>query len=379
MTSAELLRDLVRIPSVNPMGRSWANSEHLLESRLADHLQNLLNRWGISHRRDVVLPGRDNLVAFCPAPEPTRTILFEVHQDTVPVEGMTVDPFGGEIRGGKLYGRGACDVKGSMAAMLMVVERLAREKPARRANLVVAFTVDEEHTFLGVQHLMRSGLKADFAVVAEPTSLNIVDAHKGVVRWKVMTAGKACHSSRPEDGVNAVYRMGKLLQVIEEYAGRLQASPADPRLGSPTLCVGRIEGGVSVNTVPDSCTIEVDRRLLPRETPEGAAREFDDYLKSHSEVAFERLPIWLACPALNSVNNKEVRHLLGAAIDSVRRRHETFAVPFGTDASTVAEANIPAVVFGPGDIAQAHTRDEWIDLAEVDAAAEILYRLVLAS
>lgn len=378
MTSTELLRDLVRIPSINPMGRSWANADHLLETRLTDHLQHLLQSWGIAHRRDPVLAGRDNLVAFCPATEPTRTILFEVHQDTVPVEGMTIDPFGGEVRDGKLFGRGACDVKGSMAAMLMVIHRLVREKPARRANLAVAFTVDEEHTFLGVQHLMRTDLRADFAIVAEPTSLNIVDAHKGVVRWKVTTTGKACHSSRPEDGLNAIYRMAKLLEVIEEYAEQLRHSQHDSRLGGPTLSVGRIEGGVSVNTVPDSCTIEIDRRLLPGETPDGAVRDFDHYLKAKTEIPFERHPIWLACPALNSVNNKEVRHLLGTAINSVRGRHETFAVAFGTDASTIAEANIPAVVFGPGDIAQAHTRDEWIDLAEVDAAAEILYRLVLS-
>jgi acetylornithine deacetylase len=378
--AAAILRDLVRLPSVNPMGRSWASDDILYEHRVTDYLERFFRSSGISCERQPVLPRRENIVARYQSPAAARTILFEVHQDTVPVEAMTIDPFGGEMRDGKLYGRGACDVKGSMAVMLSVIKRLAAEKPRSAANLILACTVDEEHTFLGVQELVKA-VKADFTVVAEPTQLQIVDAHKGVVRWKVHTPGRACHSSRPEQGINAVYRMGRLLTAIEEYARELRASRFDSRLGPPTMSVGRIEGGVSVNTVPDDCIIEVDRRLLPGESPQNAQHEFEEYLKRHPAVDFPFAcePIWLACPALNPHGADEIRDRLGNAIDAVLGNHQVMAVPFGTDASTIAEAGIPAVVFGPGDIAQAHTCDEWIDLKQMDQAEEILWRLVTAS
>src|SRR5207253_5434690 len=158
----------------------------------------------------------------------------------------TIDPFGATIENGQLFGRGACDVKGGMAAMLAAFARLVREKPSGAADVVLACTVDEEHTFTGVTRLVERGVRADMAVVAEPTCLKIVHAHKGVIRWHVETAGRSCHSSSPEQGVNAVYRMGRVLVGVEHYAERLRASRFDPLLGPPTLSVGRIEGGTSV-------------------------------------------------------------------------------------------------------------------------------------
>ena len=376
MTPTELLRDLVRLPSVNPMGRPLSGPGYL-EHRVSDYLEAFFRKLGVPCERQQVAPQRENVVARFEPPGAPRTFLWEVHQDTVPAEAMTIEPFAGEVRDGRLYGRGACDVKGSMAAMLFAFARLVRERPRGCAAVVLACTVDEEHTFLGVQRLMKSGLRADFAVVAEPTRLQIVNAHKGVVRWKVTTPGRACHSSRPEQGVNAIYRMGRLLGPIAEYAEQVRGTRSDPRLGTPTLSVGRIEGGASVNTVPDFCTIEVDRRLLPGEDAAEAPRHFQNFLEKHPGVDFPFTcsPPWLACPALQSDGSEEIIRRLGRAIDSVRGSHEVLAVPFGTDASTIALAGVPAVVFGPGDIAQAHTCDEWIDLAELDQGAEIFYRL----
>jgi acetylornithine deacetylase len=221
---------------------------------------------------------------------------------------------------------------------------------------------------------MRGGVRADFAVVAEPTRLQVVDAHKGVVRGKVRTEGRACHSSRPDQGVNAVYRMGRVLPVIEQFADQLMSSLAHPRLGPPTLSVGRIEGGVSVNTVPDGCIVEIDRRLLPGEDPQAAWGEFRDHLAARSPVPVVVEPVWMACPALETRAAPEWRERFGRAINAVEGKHKVLAVPFGTDASSISEAGIPAVVFGPGDIAQAHTKDEWIELDQIDRAAEILYR-----
>lgn len=369
-----LLQDLVRLPSVNPMGRP-VTGDQFFEVRVTDYLERYFRDLGVPFDRRRVAPMRDNIVARFESPAAPFTVLWEVHQDTVPVDGMVIDPFGGEVRDGKLYGRGSCDVKGGMAAMLTAFTRLVKERPAGAANVILACTVDEEHTFYGVQQLMKEGLRADFAVVAEPTRLQIVDAHKGVVRWKIRTEGRACHSSRPDQGVNAVYRMGHVLTAIESYAARLMQSPAHPRLGPPTISVGRIDGGVSVNTVPDGCVIEIDRRLLPGEDPQAAWAEVRHHLAAHAGVPVVSDPVWMACPALDSDRSDEPRRRLGAAIDAVEGRHEVLAVPFGTDASSIAGAGIPAVVFGPGNIAQAHTKDEWVELDQIDRAAEVLYRL----
>jgi acetylornithine deacetylase len=248
-------------------------------------------------------------------------------------------------------------------------------------NVVMACTVDEEHTFLGVQELVRRGVRADLAVVAEPTQLQIVNAHKGAVRWDIRTRGKACHSSAPEQGVNAIYRMAKLLGTVEQFAQELRQAPPHPVLGSPSLSVGRIEGGTSVNTVPDGCRIEIDRRLLPGEDAATALGQFKAYLArtcAWNDYPYEISDPWLSMPALSPVGSDELVARLGQAIDGVLGSHRVTAVPYGTDASTIARAGIPVVVFGPGDIARAHTHDEWVPLDQVEQASEILYRLACA-
>ncbi len=380
--TATILRDLVRIPSINPMGRSATSPQHY-EHAVTAHLEALL-RPHAEVRRQPIAPQRENVVATFTPPRPTGTLVLEVHQDVVPVDGMTIDPFGAEVRGGRLYGRGACDVKGGMASMLSAFLRLCREKPERSARVVLACTVDEEFTFLGVQRLAKDDLTGGVpgpigAVVAEPTGLDIVDAHKGVARWVLTTRGVACHSSRPDRGVNAIYRMGRLLALAEKYAEELSASPPAPRLGPPTMSVGTITGGSSVNIVPDHCQAEIDRRLIPGESPLAAPGQLAAYLKAHApDVPFEVSEPYLYCPALANDLSAGLTAKLGSVIDTVRGRHSVGAVPYGTDASTLAVAGVPAVVFGPGDIAQAHTKDEWVELAQVEAAAEILYRLALA-
>jgi acetylornithine deacetylase/succinyl-diaminopimelate desuccinylase-like protein len=267
-----------------------------------------------------------------------------------------------------------------MAAMLAAFARVVREKPRGAANVHMACTVDEEHTFLGVQRLVEGGLKADMAVVAEPTQLHIVHAHKGATRWHLFAVGRACHSSSPDLGVNAIYRMGRLLVGIECYAEKLRVSRFDPLLGPPTISVGRIEGGTSVNTVPDRCRIEIDRRLIPGENPQAAPNDLATFLKEEAGIdfPFEYTAPWLSAPALSPDGSDDLVARLGHAIDSVTARHRVMAVPYGTDASTIAGAGIPAVVFGPGDIARAHTCDEWVPLDEVEQASEILYRLACA-
>jgi acetylornithine deacetylase len=373
----QLLAELVRRPSVNPMGRTDLDPSIVHESRVAAFLEHEIRNLGCQVRRIPFAEGRDNVVATYESPHPAPfSVLFEAHTDTVPIDAMTIDPFGAKVEGGKLYGRGACDVKAGVAVMLTAFARLLKEKPPGSATVTVAFTVDEEHGGRGVSQLMKAGVRADYAIVAEPTLLNIVNAHKGVARWALETTGRACHSSRPDQGVNAVYRMARLLRGIEEFAGKLAALPPDPVLGARTVSVGRVMGGVSPNTVPDACRADVDRRLLPGETYDSATAELEAFLRALPGVDF---PFTLSraspgCTPLDPTQSVELTKRFGATIDSVVGKHTVHSVPFGTDASRIAVTGVPAVVFGPGDITQAHTKDEWIDLSQLEPAAEILFR-----
>ncbi len=378
--STHLLRDLVALPSVNPMGRPLAGP-HIYEHRVTAYLEQFFRSLGVSCERQPVAPQRDNILAWTDG-SAGGTLIFEAHQDTVPTDNMTIEPFAADIENGRLYGRGACDIKGGMAAMLAAFARLVRDKPKGAARIVMVCTVDEEFTFLGVQRLAQLGLRERFsnllgAVVAEPTQLHIVNSHKGAVRWDLTTTGRSCHSSRPEQGINAIYRMAAVLPHLERYAEELRASRSDPHLGPPTLSVGRIDGGTSVNTVPDRCRIEVDRRLLPGEKPATALEHLHEYLRRHVDpsLEFSFSAPWVSAPALSAAGSEELVARLGAAIDGVIGSYQVQAVPYGTDAAPLAESGIPAVVFGPGDIARAHTCDEWVPLEEVEQASEILYRL----
>jgi acetylornithine deacetylase/succinyl-diaminopimelate desuccinylase-like protein len=389
-----LLRDLVALPSVNPM-RADIPADMVLEHRVTAYLEQFFRLLGVPFERQAVAPQRDNIVARLTIPGAKRTLMLEAHQDTVPVDGMIVAPFGAQIEGNKLFGRGACDIKGGMSAMLACFARLVRNKPKGCGNVIMACTVDEENTMLGVHELVKhltgpgsqaqlgnqaqfgNKIPANFAVVAEPTNLNIVHAHKGVVRWNLFVTGRSCHSSTPEKGINAIYRMGKLLVGIEQYAEQLRTTTHDPLLGPATLSIGRIEGGTSVNTVPDRCRIEIDRRVITGEKPGDAPQQLSAFLQENMGIdfPFEMTQPWIREPALSPEGSEEIQKLLGAAIDAERGSHKVHAVPYGTDAARMAWAGIPAVIFGPGDISKAHTIDEWVPLDEVETASKILYRL----
>jgi acetylornithine deacetylase len=188
----------------------------------------------------------------------------------------------------------------------------------------------------------------------------------------------ACHSSSPTDGINAIYRMGCVLVCLEEFAQALPTRvPPHPLCGPPTFSVGRIEGGISVNTVPDECTIEIDRRTIPGETTDAVA-ELTEFLRPRLDFEVEMLPPWTRAPALPNSDNLAYADRLLRIVRDVRGRGEKVGVPYGTHASRLAAVGLPSVVFGPGSIAQAHTKDEWIAVGELDVAAEIYYRFVSA-
>lgn len=388
------LSELVAIPSVNPMGRPLFGPE-FLEHRLTEYLEQLFQRLGLPYVRQTIEPRRDNIVARLEGTVPPERggplIMFEAHQDTVPVDGMTIPPWEPAVRDGRLYGRGACDIKGGMAAMLWALARLAEDRTAghREAplpTLIMACTVNEEHGFSGAQDLRRlwegeaAGLiprRPDACIVAEPTSLQVVVAHKGAVRWRLSTFGRAVHSSQPHLGDNAIYKMARVLLALQQYAADVQDNvPHHPLCGPATLSVGTISGGISVNTVPDRCTIEIDRRLLPGEDTQAAYADVQRYVARAvgSGLALEHEPPFLIGPALADTDNQALGALLAEVARGVVGHCQLVGVPYGTDASKIAAAGVPSVVFGPGSIAQAHTADEWIDLSELALAAEVYYR-----
>ena len=392
----QTLSDLVRIPSVNPMSRK-VSGEIYYEEKVTAYLQALFTDRGLPWERFTVAPQRDNIIARVDGSRsPDKggpLILLEAHQDTVPVDGMTIDPFDPQIRLGKLYGRGACDIKGGMAAMLAAVARLAEERPRKRPTVVIACTVNEEHGFTGATHLAdaftgklageaRSKLlprPPDAAIVAEPTRLNVVVAHKGAVRWRCHTQGVAAHSSQPHLGDNAFYHMARVLPVLEQYARDVVPHlNTHPLVGHPTLSVGLIWGGVSVNTVPDKCTIEIDRRVLPGDEPDAAYAHAVEYVNSYVRTGTPVVhdPPFMTTRGLSETGSAELADQLQAVVREQGGPGEQIGVSFGTNAPHYAATGCPTVVFGPGSIDQAHTADEWIDLDQLQSAAEILYQFL---
>lgn len=389
MTSpvVELLCELIRIPSVNPMGKNVTGPIYF-EGRVTDFLESWFHDLGLETTRESVHDGRDNLYARLPGTAPNAAnepaLLWEAHQDTVPVEGMSIDPFDPVIRDGRIYGRGACDIKGGMAAMLSALVRLKNEQPANLPDIVMACAINEEHGFTGAATLGRHFGPAGStyfsqppfaAVVAEPTDLNIVVAHKGAVRWRCETVGKAAHSSDPSRGVNAIYAMATVIGELEKIAANeVPAAAKHDRLGTPTLNVGVINGGISVNTVPDSCYVEIDRRVLPAELPAEARQQVIDALAGRLPADFQVVhhDAFIAARGLSDAANGSLAKTLSASAAKVANRGELVVAPYGTDASVFSTAGVPTVVFGPGSIEQAHTHDEWLDVAELESAVDIL-------
>lgn len=385
----DLLCKLVRIPSVNPMGRN-DTGPYCYEHRMTDFLQQLFTELGLRWKRQPVAPRRDNILARLDG-NPTldnggSLLVFEVHQDTVPVDGMTVAPWDPLIQDNRVYGRGTCDVKGGMASMIAALVRLAKQPSPKMPTIVLACSVNEEYGFTGARAMAKSWAEGncrlvprlpDSIVVAEPTSLNVVTAHKGVLRWRCVTSGRAAHSSCPEQGTNAIYRMAPTVLALQQYALSLSKRDPHPVLGPPSLSVGTVQGGVSVNTVPDRCTIEIDRRLLPGESPEESLHDAVDWI-DHRVPATSRgshEPPFMESRGLNDRQNRTLAQQLCHTIQRAGRPCQLIGVPYGTDAPAFAEQGIPTVIFGPGSIEQAHTDSEWIAVDQLRTAADIYEQL----
>lgn len=367
----KLLADLVAIPSMNPMGRARSGREYS-ELALAEFLTAFLRERGIDVQLQIVAPGRPNVLGYVDA-RASKTLLLEAHLDTVHADNMAVEPFQPTIQDGKLYGRGSCDTKGSMASFIQAVLN-GLQAGSLKQNVVLLFVSDEEYRFTGAKYAAAQGLKADAGIAGEPTQLRIVRTHKGVTRWKARTRGVTAHSAYPGRGNNAIYTMAKVVSRLEEYAGRLLQQAPHPVLGTPTLSVGVIEGGQAVNIVPDRCWIEIDRRSLPGETVHAILEPVRSLLHDIPNWEFDEPHLSVA--GMDIPEDAAIVQQLSASIKQVLGGCIVESAQYATDAGIYTAAGIPTVVFGPGDIAQAHTDSEFIELKQLEQAVHIVERLL---
>jgi acetylornithine deacetylase len=377
MEEAPVLRtlaDLVRINSINP---AYENGNP--EGEIATYIERFFSAKGIQTWTQDVLPGRPNLIARLPGRHAGRRIILEAHADTASITGMTIPPFDPVIRDGRMYGRGSCDTKAGLAAMMHAVASVHEAETRPECEVWMVAAADEEHSFRGVLKLCQ-GLEAEAAIVAEPTELRPVIASKGVLRWKVCTFGKAAHSSKPHLGVNAIVHMTRVIEAFEKAAASFECN-AHPLLGRATLSIGVIRGGVQVNFVPDRCEIEIDRRLLPGEKSDevlaGYRAMLDRLCEGDRAMRLGIEPPMIVDEALETPPDSPVARTAADVLRRMGLPGELVGVPYGSDASKLARHGVPSIIFGPGSIDLAHAAVEYVECAHVVQAEEFYREFLL--
>lgn len=370
---ANTLADLIRINSINAFYEHGPG-----EAEIADYVSTFFRALGLETWRQEVFPGRSNVIAKLPGRQTLRRVLLEAHMDTVSVGGMEIAPFEPDIKGGRMYGRGSCDTKAGLAGMMHAVADLKLAGYVPPCEVWMCAVVDEEYSFQGVLKLCEN-LTADAAIVAEPTELRCVVACKGVLRWRILAHGIAAHSAKVHLGSNAIQHMAKLLIALDELHESL-SKRTHPLLGPATGNVGVIRGGQQVNFVPELCTIEIDRRMLPSETVESVMAEYqtviDRVVADNPTLRFEQESPMLIDHGLCTDVHSDVAQCSQRVLNRMGLNSEVCGVPFGCDASKLAKHGIPSIVFGPGSIDQAHSAVEYVELGQVDQALEF-YRQFL--
>jgi len=374
-STLQLLRDMIAIPSVNPMGAANQSAE----KGMANFIENVLNGARIDCERQTVSEGRANVIAIVHSTESdVNGIMLNSHMDTVPVDNMSIKPFDPVIENGRVFGRGSCDAKASIAAMMSALIEYANQ-PHRPRPAVFAAMADEEFGFSGSWKLIEKSWPVSACVVGEPTLLTRVIAHKGIVRWRIAVDGLSAHGAEPELGRNAVYDGARVALALEEYAQRLAEKQPHPRLGHSTLNVGRVAGGHAVNIVPDKCVFELECRLLPGEDGQQAVTSCEHFLRDRLpesvQLTFESP--YLIDPAMETAPEAEIVEALARAQqDELGFHRELAGANYGTDGSKLSRAGIQTVVCGPGDIAQAHTANEFVEITQLELATRMYSRLL---
>ena len=371
-TVDRLLRDLVAIDSVNPTLVPGAVGEAAVAARLVREFEAM----GLHVEVQEVAPGRPNVVGTLEGRAPGRSLMLCGHVDTVGVAGMAT-PFAASEKDGRLYGRGAQDMKSGVAAMVDAVRVVAEGGGLAAGRVVVACVVDEEHSSIGADALV-TRWRADAGVVTEPTDLDLAVAHKGFEWCEVETTGRAAHGSRPTEGIDAILHMGRVLVALHDLDTRLQSGARHARLGTASLHASLITGGRELSSYPDRCSLQVERRTLPGEPVAVLASEVDAILarltaadvtfRAQARSLFARPPYEL-----------DAAHPLPVALTATARaagcRANTIGMSFWTDAAVLGEAGIPSVLFGPTG-AGLHGVEEWVDLASVRQCRDALTGLI---
>ncbi len=374
----ETLQAMVRIDSVN----SAVSGKPKAEAALCDWLEKTAKGFGLATRR-LPLHGRaDQLLVTHEAHADAPWLMFDSHMDTVAVDGMTIEPYGGEVRSGRLYGRGACDTKGTGAAMLWAMKQYAQETQ-RPNNIALLFGVDEEVGMHGIISFLKHdypglGFVPRGVIVGEPTELRPIIAHNGVIRWRVTTHGVAAHSSVPHEGRSAISMMMRLMHVIEsEYISGLTA---EYELTGPAACsVNMIRGGSAPNIIPDHCVIDVDRRVVPGEDYEAILPtliEVLDRVRAEDPTLDYKVDVGTSHPPLLPSGDETLLTMVKDVLAGLDLPTLTVGAPFATHASHYANAGLPTVVLGPGEIDQAHTKDEYISTDQLERGVEV-YRALM--
>ena len=380
----DLLAKMISFDTVN----EYTSGVDFPERTMMEYLEEIAKGWGLETSRLPIpasaLAASYNLLITYEVSKTAQWLVFESHADTVSVDGMTVNPFQGLIKDGVIYGRGACDTKGSGAGMLWALKEYM-QLSSRPNNIAVLFVTDEEATKTGTTAFVQTQLEhLDWTptgvIVGEPTICQPVVAHNGVIRWKVNTQGVAAHSSNPSNGQSAISAMSKLILEFErEYCSKI--SLTHPLTGQAACSVNTISGGTAVNIIPDFCEIEIDRRTLPGEDSEQVLKDMKAVLDSIS-LRDPTILIGTSTPfvdyQLDPTVNREFALQISEILIEMGLSGEQSGAGYGTDASTYSKAGIPAVVIGPGSINQAHTKDEWLEIAELEKSVSV-YKQIMKS
>ena len=367
-----LARALIHIDSRNPTLAPDSPGE----GDCARTLAAILDDWGFAVQVVDAAPGRPNVVARI-GPHNAPALMLNGHLDVVGVAGMVHQPFSADLRGGRIYGRGSADMKGGLAAMCAAAATSTSRNLDRQ--VIITAVVDEEYESLGMRALLAAGVRAEQAIITEPTRLAICPAHRGFAWFDVELKGKAAHGSRYDVGIDAITHAGLLLVELDRLEDTRQAGPTHPLLGRGSLHASKIEGGVGMSTYPERCSLAIERRTIPGESVEKATREITDAcarVKSDRPEFDARVTLSTAqLPSDVPVDAPVVRRLVGAVErEGIPVRIEGLSA--WTDAALLNEAGIPTVCFGPGDIALAHAAEEFVPLDDIERATRVLGRVI---
>jgi len=377
---AQLLCDLIALPSVNPEENRERVEAPYGEARMSDYVERFFQPFGLRIERQQGLPGRDSVLVHVPGAGSGPPLMLEAHMDTVSGEGMD-SPFTPRVEGGRIYGRGAADTKGSLAVEMTALREVLEEGRSLPRGVVLAATADEEYGMSGARRLVESGVAIAGAIVGAPTALQVVSAHDGQMYCQITASGIAAHTSNPQSGVNAIYLVHDVIGVLRRRSDLLYPQRQHPLCGSPLLTVSVIKGGISEHIVPDHCEIRMDFRVIPGETCEQVFGEMKGWLAQDLDPAsFARLDFSSAYkmePPAETPSDHPLVHAMVRATSRVLGEAQVAGVRYNTNASHYSAAGIPCVVFGPGHISQAHAAVEFVEIRELEAAAQILKDLML--